>query len=131
MLPLDVGVEESVRLPVHKGGDQGGLQNVPALHETVERVVQDARGPADVATGAEGDVSLELAQRGVGEHEGGGGDPRVYHGVPEETPLLTPLDRERGRERHRSPPDEDRRNRSPPDGAREVQLPVLELELDG
>ena len=71
MLPLDVGVEEPVRLTIHEGRDQRGLQHVVVVHHVVERGVEDAGRPADIACGAKGDLAPELAQRGVGEQEAG------------------------------------------------------------
>src|SRR5205814_10170897 len=129
--PLDVGVERSRRVPVHEGGDERGLQHVLTVHEVVEGVVENTRCPPGVAPRVEADLTPQLAQRGVGEDEGGGGDPGVHHRVPENAPHLPPLDLERWCERHRSLPDEDRGDRAPCDGGRQIERPVLELELDG
>ena len=71
VLPLDMGVEEPVRLTIHEGRDQRGLQHVVVVHHVVERGVEDAGRPADIACGAKGDLAPELAQRGVGEQEAG------------------------------------------------------------
>src|SRR4029077_7015223 len=115
---------------VEEGPHEGGLHDATAVQHMVERVAQDARGPVRHPAAAEGELPPQLDQCGVREQEGSRRDARVQGGVAEHALQLPALDCDRGSERHRAMPYEDRTDRAARDGRREEELAILQMKLD-
>ena len=132
MHALDVGVEEPVGLAVQQCRHQSGLHHPTAIHQVFDGVSENAgRLARDGAReGSELELSLELRQRGIGEHEGGRRDLCLHGGVPKEAQQLHAFDRERRRERDGAASHERRADRAARDGRREDEHPVFQVECD-
>ena len=133
MCALDVTVEEAVGIPVQEGAHQGGALRLvrASLEQTIARVAHGSRRVAADGPGAEAELARELPQRGVREHQDGGGDLGVQDRVAEHVAELGALDRQRRHERDRAPTDEHRAHRAARDRGQEVEPAFGEAELDG
>ena len=127
-LALDVRVEERVDVTIQHRGDQRGLHDAPAVHQAVEGIIEDARGPICRAASVKGELPLELSQRGVGEYEGGGRDARIQHRIAEHALQLPAFNSRRRGERYGPVPHEHRSDRAARHGRGDGELTILELE---
>ncbi len=130
-LPLDVRIEEPVRVAVQEGLHQRGLHDSTAVHQPVDDVAEDAGTLVRGGARAEGELPLELGEGGVGEDEGGRRDPCIHNGIFEQALQLQPFDGERWRDRDGAPSHEHRADRAARDRRRQEEVAVLEVEHDG